>query len=89
MLDLEDVTLRIGGRTLLEQASLRLPAGQSTGLVGANGSGKTSLLASFSGGCWIEWRSGRCCLPNPVFLLLDEPTRALATSHVAPDGSVC
>jgi ATP-binding cassette, subfamily F, member 3 len=44
MLHLNDVTLRIGGRPLLEGASLHLPAGQRTGLVGANGSGKTSLL---------------------------------------------
>jgi ATPase subunit of ABC transporter with duplicated ATPase domains len=44
MLHLNDVTLRIGGRPLLERASVHLPAGQRTGLVGANGSGKTSLL---------------------------------------------
>jgi ATP-binding cassette subfamily F protein 3 len=44
MLHLNDVTLRIGGRLLLDQASVHLPAGQRTGLVGANGSGKTSLL---------------------------------------------
>jgi ATP-binding cassette subfamily F protein 3 len=44
MLHLEDVTLRIGGRALLELASLHVPAGQRAGLVGANGSGKTSLL---------------------------------------------
>jgi ATP-binding cassette, subfamily F, member 3 len=44
MLHLNDVTLRIGGRLLLEGASVHLPAGQRIGLVGANGSGKTSLL---------------------------------------------
>ena len=44
MLHLNDVTLRIGGRPLLDQASVHLPAGQRAGLVGANGSGKTSLL---------------------------------------------
>ena len=44
MLHLNDVTLRIGGRTLLEHASVHLPAGVRAGLVGANGSGKTSLL---------------------------------------------
>ena len=44
MLHLNDVTLRIGGRLLLEHASVHLPAGQRAGLVGANGSGKTSLL---------------------------------------------
>jgi ATP-binding cassette subfamily F protein 3 len=44
MLHLNDVSLRIGGRLLLDRASVHLPAGQRTGLVGANGSGKTSLL---------------------------------------------
>jgi ATP-binding cassette subfamily F protein 3 len=44
MLHLNDVTLRIGGRLLLDQASVHLPAGHRIGLVGANGSGKTSLL---------------------------------------------
>ena len=44
MLHLNDVTLRLGGRLLLERASVHLPAGHRTGLVGANGSGKTSLL---------------------------------------------
>jgi ATP-binding cassette subfamily F protein 3 len=44
MLHLNDVTLRFGGRVLLERASVHLPAGHRIGLVGANGSGKTSLL---------------------------------------------
>ena len=50
MLHLNDVTLRIGGRLLLEQASEHLPAGQRIGLVGANGSGKTSLLRAGGAG---------------------------------------
>jgi ATP-binding cassette subfamily F protein 3 len=44
MLHLNDVTLRIAGRPLLEGATLHLPAGARYGLVGRNGSGKTSLL---------------------------------------------
>jgi ATP-binding cassette subfamily F protein 3 len=44
MLHLNDVTLRIGGRLLFDQASVHLPAGHRIGLVGANGSGKTTLL---------------------------------------------
>ena len=49
MLHLDDVTLRIGGRVLLDRARLHLPAGQRTGLVGANGSGKTTLLRLIRG----------------------------------------
>ncbi len=49
MLTLEDVTLRIGGRVLLRHANLRLAAGQRMGLVGRNGTGKTSLLRLIAG----------------------------------------
>ncbi len=49
MLTLEDVTLRIGGRVLLRHANLRLAAGQHMGLVGRNGTGKTSLLRLIAG----------------------------------------
>jgi ATP-binding cassette, subfamily F, member 3 len=49
MLHLNDVSLRVGGRLLLEGASLHVPAGQRVGLVGRNGSGKTSLLRLIPG----------------------------------------
>jgi len=44
MLHLNNVTLRIAGRLLLEGATVHLPAGQRVGLVGRNGSGKSTLL---------------------------------------------
>ena len=49
MLDLVDVTLRVAGRPLLENASLHLPAGARMALVGRNGTGKTSLLRLIAG----------------------------------------
>jgi ATP-binding cassette subfamily F protein 3 len=49
MLHLNDVTLRIGGRLLLEGATVHLPAGRRVGLVGRNGSGKTTLLRLIRG----------------------------------------
>jgi ATP-binding cassette subfamily F protein 3 len=49
MLHLNDVTLRIGGRPLLERASAHVPAGHKVGLVGRNGSGKTTLLRLICG----------------------------------------
>jgi ATP-binding cassette, subfamily F, member 3 len=49
MLDISDVTYRIGGRTLLDHASIVVPAGARVGLVGRNGSGKTTLFRIVSG----------------------------------------
>ena len=44
MLHINDLTYRIGGRVLLEQASIALPLGHKAGLVGRNGTGKTTLF---------------------------------------------
>ncbi|MGI9435299.1 MAG: ABC-F family ATP-binding cassette domain-containing protein [Geminicoccaceae bacterium] len=44
MLHLNEVTLRIAGRLLLQGATVHLPAGQRAGLVGRNGTGKSTLL---------------------------------------------
>jgi ATP-binding cassette subfamily F protein 3 len=44
MLHLNNITFRIGERTLLESASAHIPAGHRVGLVGSNGTGKTTLL---------------------------------------------
>ena len=49
MLRISDVTLRRATRTLLEGASMTVHPGQKTGLVGANGSGKSSLFAMIRG----------------------------------------
>ncbi|RAI31985.1 hypothetical protein CH341_32405, partial [Rhodoplanes roseus] len=42
MLQLSNITLRIAGRTLIDKASLNLPAGSKVGFVGKNGAGKTT-----------------------------------------------
>ncbi|MEO3387701.1 ABC-F family ATP-binding cassette domain-containing protein [Mesorhizobium sp. CAU 1741] len=49
MLIIDDVSLRIAGRLLLDHASLTLPAGSKAGLVGRNGTGKTTLFKAITG----------------------------------------
>jgi ATP-binding cassette subfamily F protein 3 len=44
MLSIDDLTYRVAGRTLLENASAQIAAGWRVGLVGRNGTGKSTLL---------------------------------------------
>ena len=49
MLRADQLGLRLGTRTLLQQADLTLQAGQMYGLLGANGVGKTTLIRTLAG----------------------------------------
>ncbi len=49
VLELEDVTLRAGDKTLVENQTWRIGPGDRIGLVGVNGSGKTTLLRLLAG----------------------------------------
>lgn len=44
MLDIKNITYRIAGRTLFDSASLSVPSGHHIGLVGPNGTGKSTLF---------------------------------------------
>jgi len=82
MLIIDDLTVRIAGRTLLEGASARIPTGARVGLVGRNGTGKTTLFGVIAGDISAEqghvtipprWRIGRLAqeAPNGPDSLLD------------------
>jgi len=49
MLQINDITFRIAGRTLLEGASVHIPLGHKVGLVGRNGTGKSTLFKLITG----------------------------------------
>jgi ATP-binding cassette subfamily F protein 3 len=49
MLTISSLTYRVAGRTLLENASAQVPDGHRVGLVGRNGTGKSTLLSLILG----------------------------------------
>ena len=49
MLHVNDMTFRLGGRVLFDKATLHLPKGKKMGLVGRNGTGKTTLFRMILG----------------------------------------
>ena len=76
MLQIQSITLRIAGRALLEDASVAIPAGAKVGLVGRNGTGKTTLLRAITGEIAVE--AGNISLPAG--------TRIGRLEQEAPDG---
>ncbi|WP_406638590.1 ABC-F family ATP-binding cassette domain-containing protein [Amycolatopsis sp. WGS_07] len=57
VLELEDASLKVGDRTLLDHVTWRIGPGDRIGLVGVNGSGKTTLLKLLGGD--VESPTGR------------------------------
>src|SRR5438874_680668 len=54
MLVLDDISIRVAGRLLLDDASARIPDGARVGLVGRNGIGKTTLFRAIAGEIGVE-----------------------------------
>ncbi len=54
MLVLDDISVRVAGRLLLDGASARIPEGARVGLVGRNGIGKTTLFRAIVGEIAVE-----------------------------------
>ena len=54
MLRIEDITYSVEGRPLLEGASATIPEGHKVGLVGRNGTGKTTLFRLIRGELTLE-----------------------------------
>ncbi len=54
LLTISGVTIRLGGRVLLDEADLTIDPGRRIGLVGRNGAGKSTLLKAISGELAID-----------------------------------
>src|SRR3954471_17296373 len=81
VIELKDVSLELGGRTLFQNVNLNLVAGERLGIVGRNGLGKSSLLKVIlqelpvaSGEVEIGARTGINYVDQNRLLLDDEKT---------------
>src|SRR3569833_4088176 len=62
MLTINGITVRLGGRPILERATATIPAGSRVGLIGRNGAGKSTLMKAIIG--QIEPDEGSLDLPR-------------------------
>ncbi len=62
MLNLNGITVRLGGRTILDRASAALPPGSRVGLIGRNGAGKSTMVRVIAG--MLEPDEGSADMPR-------------------------
>ncbi|RST31451.1 ABC-F family ATP-binding cassette domain-containing protein [Sphingomonas ginkgonis] len=77
MLTINDVTVRLGGRTILDRASATIRPRSRVGLIGRNGAGKSTLMKAIIG--QIEPDGGQIDMPRR--------TRLGYIAQEAPSGS--
>ncbi|WP_299770256.1 ATP-binding cassette domain-containing protein [uncultured Pseudoteredinibacter sp.] len=62
MIEIQDLSLQRGHKLLLDHCALRVHPGQKIGLIGANGSGKSSLFKLLLG--QLQADTGSCSIPS-------------------------
>jgi ATP-binding cassette, subfamily F, member 3 len=78
MLNISGITVRLGGRTIIDKAIAALPGRSRIGLIGRNGAGKSTLMKVMMG--FIEPDEGRLDMPRG--------TRIGYIAQDAPDGAI-
>lgn len=85
-LRLRDVSVTLGGVSVLESASLSVREGEFLGLVGPNGAGKTTLLRTVNG--VLDPDGGEVLLDGKPAASLSAPERSRLVATVPQDTSV-
>ena len=49
MLSINDISIRLAGRLLIDHSTVQIPPGARVGLVGRNGTGKSTLFKAIRG----------------------------------------
>lgn len=62
MLNLSGITVRLGGRTIIDDATAKLPPRGRIGLIGRNGAGKSTLVRVIAG--MLEADAGEVAMPR-------------------------
>jgi iron complex transport system ATP-binding protein len=82
LLDARHVTVELGGKRVLEDASLSIAAGERVALVGPNGAGKTTLVRALAG---LQAHSGTVTIAGVA--VHDRRARARTLAYL-PQGHV-
>ncbi len=77
MLNINGITVRLGGRTIIDKATAALPGKSRIGLIGRNGAGKSTLMKVMMG--FIDPDEGKLEMPRG--------TRIGYIAQEAPDGT--
>ena len=83
MLTIDNLTVRLGGRAILERASATVPVGARVGLIGRNGAGKSTLMKALIGE--IEPDDGEISKPSRArigYIAQEAPSGAMTPEEV-------
>src|SRR3954465_8643915 len=98
MLSLNDISVRIAGRLLIDHGTVRIVPGARVGLIGRNGAGKSTLFQAIRGELPLEtgsitlpprWRVGSLAqeAPNGPESLIDVVLKADLERDALPRGA--
>lgn len=89
MLSINGITVRLGGRTILDRASAAIPPGSRVGLIGRNGAGKSTLLKVMIG--QLESDEGEISMPRRTrlgYIAQEAPSGTLTPFETVLDADV-